>query len=76
MTDAKVYVGATIFGWLTAAVGVALLYIERASLTPWTLGAGLLLVLMGGWCIDRSPLISFMQAITAAIAAWRGKRDQ
>lgn len=72
---APIYTATTVFGWLIAGAGIALLYIERASLTPWTLGAGLVLVLLGGTCIDRTPVIGFMQAITAGITAWRGKRD-
>ena len=29
------------------------------------------LVLMGGWMKDRTPLVSFMQAITDLVSAWR-----
>lgn len=30
-------------------------------------------ILMGGWMTDRTPLVSFVQAIISAIAAWRQK---
>lgn len=63
------------FGWACAAGGGAYIYIERASPSLLTLGTGFGLVLLGGYCIDRTPLAAFISGITDAIKAWRGHGD-
>ena len=71
----KIYAGLTIFGWLVAAGGGALLYSQHANETPYSLGAGIALVLFGGTCINRDPIRIFAQAIGGWISAWRGHGD-
>ena len=65
----------SLFGWLCAAGGGAYIYVERAAPSLLTLGAGFGLVLLGGYCIDRTPIVSFVAGITDAIKAWRGHGD-
>lgn len=65
------FTGMTVFGWLVAAGGGAFLYMERAGESVGTLALGFGLVLLGGTCIDRTPVVAFIQAITGAISAWR-----
>lgn len=72
----------SLFGWLTALVGFAVVAAVIAPMlrgsacsTPSLViaGLGLVLVLLGGVCIDRTPVASFIALGTGAIAAWRGK---
>ena len=75
---APIFTTMTIFGWLIVLSALAFGYLDiykHSDRSPWAYIGAFALTLMGGWCIDRTPLVSFMQAITAAIAAWRGKRD-
>ena len=60
------------FGWICVAGGLAYIYIQRASPSLLTLGAGFGLVLLGGICVDRTPVTAFVSDITDAIRAWRG----
>ena len=67
----KIYIGMTIFGWLTAAGGGAFLYSQRTTETVWSMGAGIALVLFGGTCINRDPVRIFLQSVAGVISAWR-----
>lgn len=65
----------SLFGWLCVVGGGAFLYTERANISAVTMGGGLALVILGGVCVDRTPVVTFVTLVTGALAAWRGKRD-
>lgn len=71
----KIYIGSTIFGAIIAAGGLAFLFLTYKQVSAWTDGIAALLILMGGWMVDRTPLISFGQTIASWIGAWRGHGD-
>lgn len=56
------------------ATGVAFLFLNRAP-SKWDHAIAAALMVVGGWCVDRTPLISLAQAATGAIGAWRGHGD-
>ena len=70
-----IYIGSTIFGAIVAAGGLAFLFLTYTQVSAWTDGIAALLILMGGWMVDRTPLISFAQAIASWIKAWRSHGD-
>ena len=68
----KIYLGSTIFGWCMIATGVAFLFLNHAP-SKWDHTIAAALMVVGGWCVDRTPLISLAQTVMGMLSAWRSR---
>lgn len=65
-----------VLGGLLAALGVALLFVERHGLTTGILIAACFLISMGMWLVDSALLTSFFAALGNLLRARHGDGEK